>query len=186
VGTVIDSKSFLPLIANQSVAIRTWTFTDQFNVPTIPADGKTIRNADYHLIRLDTGGELLFNQSTDPEENIDLLTHNPTANDIANYHFLCDSLNVLMGTSSCQTLATNGVAVANKMLVFPNPASDYLQIETDLDVQSLRLTNLLGEEVAAASLPPKMQLSSLPNGVYYLHILARNKQEIHRKVMIFR
>ena len=54
----VDTKSILPIIKNQSTAIRDWNFTEQFANPTVPNDGKTIRNLSYQFIRFDNGASV--------------------------------------------------------------------------------------------------------------------------------
>ena len=68
--------------------------------------------------------------------------------------------------------------------IYPNPSSDVVNIESDFVIQSIQLTNLLGEIVVLKSSLNlnKTQLSknNLPNGVYILTINTVNGPTIKK------
>lgn len=169
-NTKIDSKSFLPILKNQNNPIRTWIFSEQFSLPTAAvADGKTIRNQDYHLLRFDNGKEEFYNQTLDKEENNDLLLGSMSTIDIYNYHFLCDSLTALVGGGNCQPLSTNNWALEHTS-VGPNPFHDFIIIDKNSKSDIAILRNSLGQIIYQGCDIGKENFSWLQNGVYFLKI----------------
>ncbi len=166
-GKIAYSKSLMPIIKNTSTATRSWIFTEQFENPTVAADGKTIRNVDYHLIRFESGNELFFNQTKDREENTDLLTTSMTAIDINNYIFLCDSLNTLTGSGSCKTLNSNATNSKPILTVYPIPAADFVEIETSVPSDQIEIYNMHGKRVYSGN-EQKINICLLTQGLYYI------------------
>jgi arylsulfatase B len=181
-GTIIDSKSFLPEIKNQ-YGVRSWIFTEQFEDTSTADDGKTIRNDDYHLIRLDNGTDEFYNQTLDSEENNNLLLNTAamTSFDIMHYNFLCDTLSGLMGIASCQPVGIEDVTGKNT-LIFPNPVSDFFAIKSDEFLKtnaSVIITNSLGQQVIFEILDnykSQIDVSNLPAGIYSVTILNDEKK----------
>lgn len=71
---------------------------------------------------------------------------------------------------SMVSLATTESQV-NKMRLYPNPVSDYVQIETQQDIISLQIIDSTGKVVLAQSPKKKnlrINLQKLPVGVYYI------------------
>jgi Secretion system C-terminal sorting domain len=58
----------------------------------------------------------------------------------------------------------------DKIRVMPNPAKDILNIETDIAVNKILITNLNGQVVLQESSKSQINVSSLPNGIYFLQI----------------
>ncbi len=52
--------------------------------------------------------------------------------------------------------------------IFPNPATQSIAIETEMDLKEIILVNIAGKELTRTSYAPKMDISYLPNGVYFL------------------
>ena len=66
--------------------------------------------------------------------------------------------------------------------VYPNPASDFIQISGVTDMRSLTVTNALGKEVLRINQPKQLvDVSSLPNGVYI--VTARTETESFSKTI---
>lgn len=138
----VDSKSILPIIKNQTTSIRDWNFTEQFANPSVASDGKTIRNLTYHLIRLDNGTEEMYNMTADTLEQNNLLAGNLTAIEISNYHSLCDTLSVLVGTNNCNTsLGLKGADIAeSNSIAVANPFDQNLIIQSTSDLKNAKVT----------------------------------------------
>lgn len=71
----IDGVSLVPQLRSADAQpTRTWNYADHFG-PNANAErtGSTIRNARYKLLRLDDGGDALFDLQSDPNERRDLL-----------------------------------------------------------------------------------------------------------------
>lgn len=184
-GRSIDSKSLMPILKNQSASVRTWIFSEQFNVPTIANDGKTIRNIDYHLIRFDNGTEEFYNQTVDVEEVNDLLKGVLSDIEKQNYQFLCDSLTKLLGTGTCRSLYVKMEDEKNTIIFYPNPTDNYISIDENRGVKKVRITNFLGE-VLYSGHSNKISVSEIPNGLYLIDILLMDNFYIHQKIEIKR
>ncbi len=176
-GTVVDSKSLMPIITNQSNTTRTWIFTEQFAVPTATADGKTIRNADYHLIRLDNGIEEFYNQTLDPFENTNLI-NNMSSQDIANYNELCDTLHALIGTQNCLSTGINILNIGNTNFVYPNPFSSFIFIDDALLLDELELIDGKGKAIYKGFHINQINFSYLPSGVYFLKDITQHHKSM--------
>ncbi|NOT36615.1 MAG: sulfatase-like hydrolase/transferase [Saprospiraceae bacterium] len=169
-NTIIDSRSFLPILKNQAGTIRSWIFSEQFSSTADPSDGKTIRNQDYHLLRFDNGKEEFYNQTIDPEENNNLLIGSMNSTDIANYNFLCDSISLLTGTGSdCLTLSTKHFEIDDTADIYPNPFSSYLSIGKNKN-GNIQMLNSFGQVIYQGNSLEKQDFSYLSNGVYMIII----------------
>ncbi|MBL7765974.1 MAG: sulfatase-like hydrolase/transferase [Chitinophagaceae bacterium] len=180
----VDSKSLISIIKDQPVNTRTWIFTEQFNSPAIAADGKTIRDEDYHLIRFDNGNEEFYNQRIDTFENNNLLLTTMNATDISHYHFLCDSLSALVGSGSCLPLGLPSTVSPSLVEIYPNPAQDFIRIQklsNDL-VLSLELYSLSGS-LHRHAFTSEMDLSGISPGYYLLKIKLGSGILIHRSLI---
>jgi chitinase len=84
------------------------------------------------------------------------------------------------------TTSTFEVIDDHSVEVFPNPASDILSITTDADLCSVRITNMLGEEIQNP-LPfnrrISLQTKEWNTGVYFV-IIANQHNAVVKKVMI--
>ncbi len=188
--STVDSKSFLSILKDQPATTRSWIFAETFNSPSTANDGKTIRNQDYHLLRFDNGAEEFYNQSTDPEETANLLLNASamTANDISNYHVLCDSISALTGIAGCMTLSVEENRLLENLFIYPNPVSGVLTIQAATGFGSsttAKLINSLGQVVLSFTLAQNqntIDLSAYPSGLYYLVI--SDKENIRTEKVI--
>ena len=72
------------------------------------------------------------------------------------------------------TLATNQFGT-NKFIVYPNPVKDILNISYDKNISSVKVYNLLGQEVIAKFLnsnQSQIDLSNLLEGTYLVKVLS--------------
>lgn len=63
----------------------------------------------------------------------------------------------------------NTAALANNVKMFPNPANNYLTIVSDVTLTTVRISNMLGQEVMSIQTPnatATVNVSALPKGVY--------------------
>lgn len=88
--------------------------------------------------------------------------------------------NILKSVASIHQLGTS-----NSMQVYPNPfVSDiYINTETKIKVESIRLINITGQEIFINSIKQNvekyhLQLGDLPAGIYFLQYTDTN-QQIH-------
>jgi len=102
-GTQIDSLSFAPYLADPDLPnIHTYSFAERFSQNGMAADGKTIRNESYKLIRFDDGHEEFFDIANDPTESRDLLAGGRTLRGTkrSNYEALVASLDTLLDSAN--------------------------------------------------------------------------------------
>jgi hypothetical protein len=77
-------------------------------------------------------------------------------------------------TNSCRTASVlyqwNGIRLrtANfvKVELFPNPATESVSLETDAEIESVQMTNALGQQVEVVRTENRLNLSHLAKGVY--------------------
>lgn len=58
----------------------------------------------------------------------------------------------------------------NNFTVYPNPSHDYVTVQSDSQVKSIKIYNLLGQEIQKGTLGSNIDLRSLETGVYMLQI----------------
>ena len=73
--------------------------------------------------------------------------------------------------------STQDIFESGKVRIFPNPATDQLQIEANnLKIEAITITNAMGQVVASeqknAHLINMMQVSDLPAGIYSVRIIS--------------
>jgi arylsulfatase B len=179
----IDSRSFLPIVNGEKVLIRNWIFSEQFNTPSEAKDGKTIRNQDYHLLRLDNGTEEFYNQTLDKEEANNLLKTTMSSTDWTNYKQLCDTLTTLTGKGSCQTASVSNTNNLNIKL-YPNPTSNYIRISSDIEIIEVCIHNLIGNKLIVTS-SNEIDISRLDSGIYFVEVTQKNNtKSIHKIIKI--
>lgn len=85
---------------------------------------------------------------------------------------------------SFDTLSIAQLQVADQSIsVYPNPATDVLNISTTLDITTLEMFDILGKQVLSAENIKTINVNQLNAGVYLLKITT-NKGSLTKKVMI--
>jgi Secretion system C-terminal sorting domain len=86
---------------------------------------------------------------------------------------------------------TSGIAYSrNKIKIYPNPMTDYItiqQMETDLEKGTIYFINHLGITVKTSSIigsQTQIQISDLPNGIYFVKIISDNGDYLHTQKII--
>ncbi len=184
IGIIVDSKSFFPIIKNQSYTKRTWIFTELFKTITDSSDGKTIRNKDFHLLRFSNGNEAFYNQTLDKEENNNLILSSMTSIEVQNYTSLCDSLNSLVPTGNCKSFNSNNLKIFsndnNNMMLF-HFNSDELIID-NYDVKELDIYDIIGND-QRVKIENHIDLSFLANGIYLLVFKLQNGNIVKSRML---
>ena len=127
----VDSKSLLPIIKNQSDSIRPWAFSEIFKLTTDSADGKSIRDLQYKLIRFDYGVEEFYDLIADPLENKNLLSGKLNAIEVDRYNYLCNEMSKLVGGFTCKKLVQVKNSIPTDGDIFelvPNPSNSNVTI----------------------------------------------------------
>lgn len=174
----VDSKSILPILKNQAIDIRSWAFTEVFKNPTVAGDGKAMRNKTYKLLDFDNGTQQFYRIGVDPTEDTDLLKSTLNAEALSNYNYLCTEMTNLLGKSGFCSLTTptkDVGASAENLRIYPNPVTDYLNVEHAQGNESYRVLNGLGQVLYAGNGVQRQNFSGLSSGVYYLEIFGSKK-----------
>jgi len=66
--------------------------------------------------------------------------------------------------------------------LYPNPVSNILNIECNIEVKTTNLFDLNGINLLRGK-TTKMDVSLLPNGIYFLEILTKNDEVIKKKII---
>lgn len=180
IDTVVDSRSFLPIIKNQTANNRSWLFSEQFTDTMRTTDGKTIRNIDYQLIRFENGAEEMYQLKNDPEENDNILAHTSLSiMETANYQFLCDSMNQLLQLPLCTALAINEIA-APTIYIKENPVKALLTLISDSPIKENSIYDLFGKKVMSSA-ANTINTTALAAGIYVLAAKKFDNKEIYFK-----
>lgn len=167
----LDSKSLLPILANQGDTSRTRLYVEQFDQAAPTTGGRAIRDDRYKLIRFNTGNDEFHNLLTDPSEATDLLANGiatMNATDLAHYYRLRFSLGSYVNPAIPSPLSHSYDASGFTLIVPENPtATQTMWQSTDLDfwapVSNAIRSNATGTLIfkAPAPLPPRSFFSVL-------------------------
>ena len=103
----------------------------------------------------------------------------------------------ICGNIKYDTVAVYASAVGNKELqiadyklqIYPNPAKDLLYVEVSHASTPLSVTNALGQLIIEEELvqnKKEIDVSKLPNGIYFLKVKYKNGTELNKKFVIER
>ncbi len=175
----VDTQSLLPIIKNTSSSIRPWAFSEIFKLTTDSADGKTIRNTDYKLIRFNYGEEQFYNLTNDPLELNNLLNTNISATEIMNYNYLCSELTTLVGAGNyCNTNVGNNNIKDQNLEVFPNPFEKTIYLNNSVSNAYVTMYNAYGKVIYCGDNISGQDFSDLPKGIYFLKLSQKNQSSI--------
>jgi hypothetical protein len=71
--------------------------------------------------------------------------------------------------------------------VFPNPASDIINIYSESQILSVELLNILGEKVSAYEADAhyaQIPVSNISRGAYWVKIVSANRKPVFRKIQV--
>ncbi len=168
---------------NGVVNILTLYITEVPNV-TINGGDVTIRNGE--SVRLTaTGAERYQWSSGETTAIIDVYPTETTTYTVTGYNGTCSS-------EASTTITVEGAVLGvsdidnNTNVVYPNPASNSLNIE-GTDISRIRIINLAGQElmnIESTSEKQTIDISSLPNGIYLIQIFDKesNSSSVHKIV----
>lgn len=92
--------------------------------------------------------------------------------------------NYIASAVSAATLAVSDVAAAGgvKIKIYPNPATDYINVEADFKVKTIKLIDASGKNVAVSSSDlNKINVTKLEKGVYLLEVQLENGTKTVKK-----
>ncbi|MGB2129132.1 MAG: T9SS type A sorting domain-containing protein [Flavicella sp.] len=93
-----------------------------------------------------------------------------------------DDVSLEFDANATQTLASEANAVAG-LSVYPNPASDVVNVSAAESIEAVSLVNALGQTVAAPFNGSSVDVAGLPNGVYILTVVAGGKSSAQKVVI---
>lgn len=184
----VDALSLMPILQNQSGSVRNWNFSEHFGPTPAWAEGKTIRDSLYKLIRFDLGGEAMFHLSNDPFEQQQLLQAPLGTEAQMHYNSLCNQFALLLGGQTC----TSGVTGAGEIDVHlsPNPTSDMVVITIpNPNRGTWRLFDTGGAVIQSGSWDGdqfEITTGDRPKGIYFVEIRAENGEYYLGKLGVFR
>ena len=174
--TIVDSHSLMPILQNTATTTRPWAFSEVFRTTPLASDGKTIRNADYKLLKFANGTEKFFNLTVNSGETTNLLTTSMTATDITNYNYLCSEMANLMGSGiTCTALNTDTFLNTNEIFVIENPFNTNIIINAVSNEDTYVLYSIKGEKIKEGKDISSQDFSYLDSGMYIVKLVTKNK-----------
>ena len=174
--TTVDSRSLMPILQNTATTTRPWAFSEVFRTTPLASDGKSIRNADYKLLKFANGTEKFFNLTVNSGENNNLLQTNMTATDITNYNYLCSEMSNLVGSGiTCTALNTDTFLNTNEIFVIENPFNTNIIINTVSNEDTYVLYSIKGEKIKEGKDISNQDFSYLASGTYLVKLVTQNK-----------
>ncbi len=175
----VDTHSLLPIIKNTNSTIRPWAFSEIFKLTTDSADGKTMRNVDYKLMKFDYGEEQFYNLTADPLELNNLLLGTLSSVDLINYNYLCLEMTNLVGNGSYCNLAIGAPnRLSNLHQVYPNPFTKTINFNDQNDNKHTVLYNVFGTIIYEGNDISNQDFSKLSTGMYFLKTNQLNEPTI--------
>ena len=174
--TTVDSHSLMPILQNTATTTRPWAFSEVFRTTPLASDGKSIRNADYKLLKFANGIEKFFNLTVDSGENNNLLQTSMTTTAIANYNYLCNEMANLVGSGiTCTALNTDTFLNTNEVFVIENPFNTNIIINTVSNEDTYVLYSIIGEKIKEGKDLTNQDFSYLASGTYLVKLVTQNK-----------
>lgn len=181
VNKPVDSKSILPVLKNQSTVVRPWAFTEIFKLTPDADDGKTMRNAEFKLLKFDDGREEFYRLLVDPLESNNLLLSTLSPEELVNYNYLCTEMTTLVGAGTfCNPLVGTAELENSELPIqaYPNPFKSHIYLKNSGNNLEFELSNTLGQTIFSGKNIEKYDFSALTQGVYFLKIRGKNRQVI--------
>jgi hypothetical protein len=72
------------------------------------------------------------------------------------------------------------VADESSFSFFPNPATDFIELQSSVAIDNVKLLSMLGEPVEIGVANPMIDVRNVPNGLYFLIIEAGGKKTVYR------
>ena len=102
------------------------------------------------------------------------------------YAVVVTSENGCSDTSSCHAINTlsiqNNPLLDKQIILYPNPTSDKINVQTDLDIAEVYLLDLQGKQLQTSN-SKEVDLSKLSSGIYLIKVKLKNNEVWTRKVI---
>lgn len=81
-------------------------------------------------------------------------------------------------------LNINDFELLNGLSVYPNPTSNYINIESSVELKKIELYNILGKKIIGTFQTEQLNVSSISSGLYFLNIYSINDTKAVKKIII--
>jgi hypothetical protein len=83
-------------------------------------------------------------------------------------------------------LNTNGISRLGEPVFYPNPANEYLYVNTEMQIESLSIYDMSGREVLRKSIAgePRIPLQTIPSGAYIVLVQDKTGKIVREKLII--
>ena len=81
-------------------------------------------------------------------------------------------------------LATENLEREKALIIYPNPATDYLNIEGQNLNFTFEICNILGEKIQLGNLTNRIDISDFVSGIYFLTIYDKNKRIVKKEKIV--
>ena len=82
------------------------------------------------------------------------------------------------------TLSTIDKDILTSLTVYPNPASEYVNIRTAMTLDKVELYNILGKKVAESNQTDQIYVGQLSAGLYFLYLYADGQKILDKKIIV--
>jgi hypothetical protein len=80
------------------------------------------------------------------------------------------------------TLSMDNVILNSKLKVYPNPTSDFINIETTKEIKNIAVYNMIGQKIMQAN-SKQLNVSNLANGAYILEVTSNQETIEYFKII---
>jgi PKD repeat protein len=169
--TVLDSLSLWGINTNKPTADFNYTGS-----PTVNFTNTSTNGNNYSWDFGDGNTSLLQNPT-----NTYTTTGNYTV-ELTTY-----STNTCFTSTTTQTINVTITGIENRsnsteIKIYPNPANNYIEIETTLQYSSIKIIDLTGKTIKQTTLKSKIDVSNLTNGIYFIQIIGK-RNTIMQKIV---
>jgi hypothetical protein len=85
--------------------------------------------------------------------------------------------------STNASLSVEDLELLSGLLVYPNPATDILNISSQLELKKVVIFNLLGKQVVETTATSQIDVSHLSAGIYLLNVYSENAKAIKKLIV---
>ncbi|NNK73687.1 MAG: T9SS type A sorting domain-containing protein [Flavobacteriaceae bacterium] len=89
-----------------------------------------------------------------------------------------------LGSFDFATLSDSDPVLNSHLLIYPNPASDYIFIETSADLTRVVIYNVAGKKVTEMDFEDKIDVGKLASGLYFIEVQDLQNKKAIRKIVI--
>jgi len=160
--TVLDSLSLWGINTNKPIADFNYTGNPVVNFTN------TSTNGNNYSWNFGDGNTSLLQNPT----NTYTTTGNYTV-ELTTY-----STDTCFSSTTTQTVNVTITGIENRsnsteIKIYPNPANNYIEIETTLQYSSIKIIDLTGKTIKQTTLKTKIDVSNLTNGIYFIQIIGK-------------